>query len=442
MRDDSQYFKYMEQPRKKRTFKKILAGFVIIVVAIVFGFLLYLALLKIEGKEMPFGKKNDPKPVATMNPTASPTPTRTPVPTLVPTEKPTDPSQMKTGLSRETLAVLQNDPRTPVKVKGIYVTGAMAGSEGMDDLIRLVEETELNAMVIDIKNDSGEITYKMDLDIAKEIGATVGYVRDMEGMVKKLKEKDVYLIARVVAFKDPILAEKKPEYCLRKKDGTIFRDKDGLAWVNPYKKEIWEYLIAVSKKAIELGFDEVQFDYIRFSTDSGMKSVTFGQEAKGVTRQEVINGFTAYAYEQLMPLGAFVSADVYGSIITNDLDVGTLGQDYGEMASCLDYICPMIYPSHYSDGVYNIDYPDTQPYELILNALGDSVALLKESKGQHQAVVRPWLQDFTATWLANHITYDKEQIQDQIRAVKDAGYEEWILWNSKNRYTESAFKKE
>lgn len=325
----------------------------------------------------------------------------------------------------------------PVKVKGIYVTGPMAGStNNMAGLIELVESTELNTMVIDIKNDSGEITYKMDNDVAKEIGATVNYISDIKDLVARLKEKGIYLIARVVAFKDPILAESKPELSIMNADGTIFRDRSNLAWVNPYKKEVWEYLISVSKEAAELGFDEIQFDYIRFSTDSGMKQVSFGEEATDKSKIEAITEFTKYAYEELSPLGVYVSADVYGTIISSDVDAKIVGQSYAQMAKYLDYICPMIYPSHYANGSYGIDYPDLEPYDLIKKALEDSQIILKTNEDEeHQAIVRPWLQDFTATWVKQHQKYDAEEIKEQIQGVYDAGYEEWILWNGSNRYT-------
>lgn len=323
------------------------------------------------------------------------------------------------------------------KVKGIYVTGPIAGTtKQMNKLIDLVDTTELNTMVIDIKNDSGEITYKMDQELVKEIGAGVGYISDIGGLVKKLKEKNIYLIARIVAFKDPILAERKPEYAIKNKDGSLFRDNSGLCWVNPYKREVWDYLLDIAKHAVNLGFDEIQFDYIRFSTDKGIKNVDYGTEAKGKSKTEIITEFTKYSYEVLKPLGVFVSADVFGAIIQSEIDANNVGQNYVDMSQHLDYISPMIYPSHYSDGSYGIQYPDLEPYQLILASLNDSKEVLSVMNGQ-KATVRPWLQDFTASWLKNYKKYDAKAIRDQINAVYDAGYEEWILWNGSNRYTES-----
>lgn len=331
----------------------------------------------------------------------------------------------------------------PQSIKGIYVTGQKAGiSEYLEELTAIVDETEVNAMVIDIKNDSGEITYKIDLALAEEIGAGTNYIRDIKDLVSKLKEKDIYLIARIVAFKDPILAEKKQEYSLKNKDGSLFQDKNGDKWVNPYKKEVWNYLVDIGKAAVELGFDEIQYDYIRFSTDKGMKNVDFGKEAEGKSKIDCITEFTAYLSDNLKPLGVFVSADVYGTIIDSKVDAEIVGQDYRKMAEHLDYICPMIYPSHYQDGSYGITYPDKEPYNLILAALDKSKQVLEGENNTEVAKVRPWLQDFTASWLKNHISYGPDEIRAQIQAVYDAGYDEWLLWNGSNHYSKDGLLKE
>ena len=438
-----------------------------------------------------------------------------------------------------------------VKVKGIYVSGPMAGTAGMDNLIALVDRTELNALVIDVKNDDGYLTCELDVPLAEQIGSEKHYIKDLPTLVQTCKEKNIYLIARVVAFKDPILAEKMPEWSLHNSDGSIFRDKSGLAWVNPYRKEVWEYLASVGEAAIKAGFDEVHYDSVRFSTDSRMKQVDFGDSTKGRTKTEAISGFTLYASERIHAAGGRISADVYGVVIDSEEDQQIVGQNYVEMSRSLDAISPMIYPSHYGPYNYQIPVPDAQPYDTVLAAMqaskmvlagldpktgkkpvsadvsgndavdaaiagGEAVsgnnaadaaadskstsgttavsgndavqnaenaqaadgaqatadaqaaedaqaakdaqtakdaqaakdaaaktpALSKEEIAQLdpttgvQATVRPWLQDFTATWVKGHISYGPEEIRAQIQAVYDAGYEEWILWNAANRYTE------
>ena len=351
------------------------------------------------------------------------------------------------------------------KVKGIFVTGPMAGTANMENLIALVDETELNAIVLDVKNDEGRITYDMQIPAVQEIGAGIRYIQDMESLIAKCKEKDIYLIARIVTFKDPFLAEAKPQWCIHNADGSIFRDKDGLAWINPYDHEVWEYLLDIAQEALRMGFDEVQFDYIRFSTDSGMKDVDFGQEAEEKDREEIITEFVQYASERIHEAGGAISADVYGMVIDSRTDQQIVGQNYIEMSRYLDYISPMVYPSHYGPYNYNIPVPDAEPYRLVLTALQSSrkvlagiseetvsgnmepeytmeqIASLFPMEGI-SVQVRPWLQDFTATWVQGHINYGPEEIRAQIQAVYDAGYEEWILWNAANRYTEEGLLRE
>lgn len=327
----------------------------------------------------------------------------------------------------------------PVKVKGIYVSGPVAGTDRMDELIALVEETELNALVIDIKNDEGRVTYKMQSDKVLEIDAGVRYIPDIEELVKKCKEKDIYLIARIVAFRDPYLAEQKPELAVKTKSGEIFRDEKGLAWVNPYKREVWEYLVTIAAEAANAGFDEVQFDYIRFSTDIAEQEADYGPEAENVSKIEVITDFTEYLYEELSPLGVYVAADVFGTVIDNETDQKIVGQDYAKMAAHLDYICPMIYPSHYYSGSYGISVPDAEPYRTIYEASSASVKALDTVPEEERAKVRVWLQSFTAKWVEGHISYGPAQIRAQIKGAYHAGYEEWILWNASMNYQADAF---
>ena len=335
--------------------------------------------------------------------------------------------------------VTENVRPEPVKVKGIYVSGPAAGIARMDDLIDLVDRTELNAMVIDIKNDEGKVTYKMQSEQVLEIGAGVRYISDIDELVAKCKEKDIYLIARIVAFRDPYLAERKPEWAVRTKDGEIFRDKNGLAWVNPYRREVWDYLLEIASQAGQAGFDEVQFDYIRFSTDVNESEVDYGPESEGVGKIDIITEFTEYLCEQLMPQGVYVAADVFGTVIDNETDQEIVGQDYVLMAQHLDYICPMVYPSHYHNGSYGIKVPDAEPYRTINAAASASAQELNAVPEENRAHVRMWLQGFTAGWVGGHISYGPEQIRAQIKGAYDAGYDEWILWNAAVNYQSEAF---
>lgn len=341
----------------------------------------------------------------------------------------------------------ENNPALPgreaVKVRGIYISGPMAGStELFQNILDSAAGTEINTVVIDFKDDQGRITCPVDSPVASEIGACRPYVQDMKELIASLKERGLYVIARVVAFRDPWLAEKKPERSLHLADGSLYRDRQGMAWVDPYRKEVWDYLVEVGTEAKEAGFDEVQFDYIRFSTEGTMRDVVFDEAVTGGrSKTDVITEFVKYAYENLASQGLFVSADVFGTIIGSDIDAQAVGQVYTEMAKHLDYICPMIYPSHYGPGNFGLEHPDTMPYETVLEALKKSQMVMDqaaEADGHvsSQAIVRPWLQDFTASYLGegNYIPYGYNEVQRQIQAVKDAGYDEWMLWSAANRY--------
>ena len=343
-------------------------------------------------------------------------------------------TQEAEAVDSEVITISSYPPRNPVKVKGIYVSAYVAGTgDMMDKIIEELDRTELNAVVIDVKDDQGRITYAMDSPTVNEIGACHVFIRDMPALMAKLKEHGIYTIARVVAFRDPYLAEQKPEWSLHVADDKIYRDNKGLAWVNPSKKEVWDYLVEVGKKAGEVGFDEIQFDYIRFAVDRTMNDVVFDDgDTQGRNKTQAITEFISYAYDELAKEGLFVSADVFGAIMRSEEDAAAVGQEYEDMAEHLDYICPMIYPSHYGPGNFGIEYPDTQPYDTILNALNGSRELLAASAKDDtpQAVVRPWLQDFTASYLEHYIRYGDEQVRQQIQAVYDAGYDQWILWDA------------
>lgn len=334
--------------------------------------------------------------------------------------------------------------REPVQVKGIYLSAPVAGNqEMMDNILAQISGTEINTVVIDLKDDNGRVTCPMDSVLVTETEASLAYVSDMPALIQRLKDQGLYVIARVVAFRDPWLAEKKPEWCLKLADGSVFRDRSGLAWINPYKQEVWDYLVEIGTEAARMGFDEVQFDYIRFCTERGVKDVVFEEaDTRGRSKTDVITEFTAYAYERLSAQNLYVAADVFGAIIGSEVDSQSVGQIYGEMAQNLDYICPMIYPSHYGDGNFGIEHPDMEPYRTILAALQGSSEELAQYReaGKKVAVVRPWLQDFTASYLKNYITYGSDEIRAQIQATYDAGYDEWMLWSAACRYTWDGLK--
>lgn len=328
-------------------------------------------------------------------------------------------------------------PSPAVLSKGIYVTGPIAGSERMEELVHLVTTTELNTMVIDIKNDEGNLTYQMELPGGYAYNASIRFVSDMPALINKLHDEEIYVIGRIVCFKDPILASARPELALRiPPDGRPVVDANGLAWVNPYKEEVWDYLCTIAECASKDGFDEIQFDYVRFPIGEDANAADYGVDMTTYPREKGLSDFFSYTTERLHEKGIVFGADLFGTVIGSDVDRDRTGQSYAAIAQMTDVICPMIYPSHYASGTFGFSVPDAHPYETIKEALALSQTELAEvDKG---AIVRPWLQCFNAIWVDGHITYGSEAVKEQIRAVYDAGYEEWLLWNASNHYDQVA----
>ena len=331
-----------------------------------------------------------------------------------------------------------NLPKEPVKesvkVKGIYVSGWVAGTKSrLNQLIDLINATELNSMVIDVKEDDGRITYESNIRAAQDMGAPIKMIGDINQLISDLKENNIYPIARIVCFKDPTAAEKRPDLSVKTKDGSIWRDRKGTAWLNPYNREAWEYIIEISKEAAELGFREIQYDYIRFPTDGDVSRIDYGQGAESLTKAEAIAEFLSYAKKELAPLGVDVSADIFGIVPIVEGDYEAIGQDWEMVSQDVDYVCPMVYPSHYANVAQNgvgqkinnilYPYPDLDPYGVVYNTL--FLAQEKIRNSQVNAKIRPWLQAFTASYLGreNYQVYGGEQIRAQIQASYDAGLE-------------------
>lgn len=350
----------------------------------------------------------------------------------------------KEGLSEDDMWMEEfEDNRERQQVKGIYVTPEVLNGK-MDFLLDLLDTTELNAVVIDIKNDDGFIVVKNDSVLLNGMTNQRLLINNFEDKMKKFKEHGVYLIARVVCFRDIRSVRSNESYGVHMKDGSLMKDSNTFTWMNPFNKEVWEYLTEVGRVCAKLGFDEVNFDYCRFSTDAKVKDADFGQELTTENKEEAITGFVKYACENLKPLGVFVSVDVFGVVMSSTVDAAAVGQNYADMSSYLDYICPMVYPSHYGRGYYNIPIPDADPYKLIYNAMVDSkrVLAVNVAKGRC-AQVRPWLQAFTATWVSGHITYGGVEVRAQIDATYEAGYEAgWQLWNASGKYSKDGLEEQ
>lgn len=325
-------------------------------------------------------------------------------------------------------------PEAPV-VKGIYVTAHSAGGARMKSLIDLVDKTELNSMVIDIKDDNGYITYPTQTPELLEQGTSQKYIGDINALMSTLKQHDIYPIGRIVVFKDTVLARKQPELSFRHEDGTIWKNGRGESFVNPYREEVWKYNVAIAKEAAKLGFKEIQFDYVRFPEGFEKKADSLLFDKKDESRADIVAGFVKYAREQLEPMGVRVSVDIFGYAASVPAAEG-IGQDFVKISNDVHVISPMVYPSHYSTGWFNQVDPDKSPYETIIGAMTDTHKKL-DSIGESKPIIRPWIQDFTASWLGkgHYIKYGKAEVEAQINALKKTDIHEYLLWNAGNKYS-------
>jgi len=320
-------------------------------------------------------------------------------------------------------------------VRGIYVTSNRAG--GADYLQRLIDfchQASVNSMVIDVRTEKGEITFK-GMKMADDLGISVNNIPDVKNVTRKLKDNGIYPIARFVAFKDSNTVNFRPDLYIHNKDGSIWLDPQKVPWLNPYNPDARSYILDLAKGAAGAGFEEIQFDYIRFAAADSLRDADFG-DTRGLSRSQAIEAFARQAVDTLKPYGVKVSADVYGTIINSDGDAQIVGQDYVGLAKILDVLCPMVYPSHYANGSMGLDIPDLVPYDTIYKAMElSNERLAAIPKGEHCAVIRPWLQDFTATWLKNgHLNYSAAERAAQIQGAYDAGLTQWLLWDSSNDY--------
>lgn len=334
------------------------------------------------------------------------------------------------------MPVGKTDPQQDApKVKGVYATAHSAGGARLDTLLKLLDDTELNAMVVDIKDDFGYITYDTGNPELAAMDSTKKIIPDMGALMEKLKEHQVYPIARIVVFKDTVLAKKKPELSFINPDGTLWNNGKAQpdSFVNPYNKEVWDYNIAVAKEAAKAGFKEIQFDYVRFPEGFEKRADVLKYDKDERSRVDAVSSFVKYAREQLSPLGVRTSVDIFGYAASVPAAEG-IGQDFVKISQNTDVISPMIYPSHYSTGWFGQKVPDAAPYATINGASIDTNKKLAPI-GSLKPIIRPWIQDFTASWVPGYIKYGKHEVEEQIRALKDNGVDEFLLWNAGNSYT-------
>lgn len=322
----------------------------------------------------------------------------------------------------------------PTYSKGIYITFQTAGSKRMDDLIELVKNTELNSVVIDIKDYSGRIPFNTESELIKKVGSEKIYIDDIKGLIDKLHKENIYVIARMAVFEDNFLPEKRPDLALKTRSGNLWRDFKGLTWFDPASRDVWDYNVAIAKEAIKVGFDEINLDYIRFPSDGATALIVYPVWDYKTPKTEVIKNFFEYFSQRIKPLGVYISADLFGLTLTSPNDLN-IGQWLENAALYFDYICPMVYPSHYPTGFEGFENPALHPYEVIYWGL--TIGNERLASMSSEAKLRPWLQDFDMG-----AVYDARMVNLEKKAVYDAGAFGWLLWNPRNIYTEDALIKE
>lgn len=314
-----------------------------------------------------------------------------------------------------------------IKVKALYLTfwGASNNSQTSKNLYKLIEQTDANAVIVDVKNEYGSTSFYTSFEQANSYGAHENRTnRNIQKFMKHLKEKNIYTIARIVTFKDEIQASNNPEYAIKRDDnGSIWRNHDKMAWVDPYDSRSHEYAIRIAEEAAKVGFDEINFDYIRFPAKEGLR---FSKEHTQKNRIKAIETFLDTAQTRLQKYGVFISVDTYGNICWSEDDNG-IGQTVSSLVAHADYLAPMLYPSSFASGSFYFDHPADHPYAVIYRSvknIQDRVELTR---------VRPWLQYFQ-DYTHKLRSYERFEIQEQIRATKDANTNGWMMWSPSSKY--------
>jgi len=364
------------------------------------------------------------------------------------------------GSATQVLPAIHLD--TPKPLRAIYMTQCVVGTPSFrDSLVKLIEETELNSVVIDVKDFTGKIAFPTDNpaltgSVSDQCGAS-----DMEDFIARLHERGIYTIARITVFQDPYYTELRPDLAVKKEsDGTTWKDYKGLSFVDVGAREFWDYIVELSKETYAIGFDELNYDYIRFPSDGPMNNIYYSH-SQGVSKADQLEHFFSYLHEKLkgessFPLGhvPILSADVFGMTTTNTDDLN-IGQVLERTLPYFDYVSPMVYPSHYPSGFNNWSNPNNYPYEVVkfsmqsaveravatttmvrtlsLEPISTTTPIVYGKPAYEANKLRPWLQDFDYGG-----NYDVEEVRAQMQATYDSGLDSWMLWDPANRYTRGA----
>lgn len=321
--------------------------------------------------------------------------------------------------------------KTPNSVKAIYMSSWAAGSQSFrSHLFDLASTTEINAVVIDIKDYTGKIGFAVDDPELQKFNATEDRIPDIKEFIKTLHDMDIYVIGRISSFQDSHLINSHPEWAVKTKSGAVWKDNKGVKWLEVGARPVWDYLVDLAKYSYSIGFDEINFDYIRFPSDGDLSTIQY-EWTGGRTRPEVLREFFMYVRASMSDVDVPISADLFGLTTSATGDLG-IGQVLEDALAYFDYVAPMVYPSHYGYGFNGIAKPATKPYEVIKYALEGGI-----EKAQRASVppekIRPWLQDFDLG-----ATYTPDMVRAQIQATYDVGLDSWMLWNAGARYQKKA----
>lgn len=329
---------------------------------------------------------------------------------------------------------------TPENVRGVYMTSWLGGVKDSDgnfyareNLMKMIDETELNSMVIDIKDDTGNIAYEVFDHELKKIGSATTRIPDIRAFLKKLHEKNIYAIGRIAVFQDPYFVKLHPELAVKRaSDGGVWKDRKGLTWLDAGAQGVWDYVIMIAKDAYNSGFDEVQFDYVRFPTDGNLQDIAYPFfDSAQSTRAIQMDKFFVYAGNKLSSANIPASVDLFGLTMTAMDDLG-IGQILELAAANFDFVSPMVYPSHFAKGSYGYENPNDHSYDIVKEALIGGIAKLNNASTSPDKI-RPWLQDFDYGG-----RYDATAVRAQIQAVYDAGLTSWLLWDPSVKYEKDA----
>lgn len=334
--------------------------------------------------------------------------------------------------------IVNDQQKYPPYIKGVYLSSWTAGNENrVEYFINLAKNTEINAVVIDLKEVNGIVAFNSSSEMINDLKTELKIIPDLRKVVQKFHQHDIYTIARIVVFKDDLLPKIKPQWALKNIWGSIWRDYSGTPWLDPSRKQVWDYHLEIAKQAVEAGFDEINFDYVRFPSDGNISQIDYpkmySDDRQLLTRAEIMREFFKYIDQQLSDYNVFLSADLFGlTLWRENNDDMNIGQILEYAAPHFDIICPMIYPSHYGERFENYQNPAEFPYEIVKMNLEKG----KQRIANTECRIRPWLQDFDMG-----AVYDQEKIELQKQAVYDADAYGWLLWNPANRYTEQALER-